>query len=327
MKAKTIKKMLSKKFNNWVDSIDDEDVKKLVKVHTIITGGAIVSMLLNEEVKDYDIYFTNKETTLAVARYYCDKFNEKHGDRKNKLGFGGKAYVLDCDDKQQCQKEIDECGNAGHTYNLQDGRVKIVIRSDGVAADNEEILEEPFEDIYDVLEKADELPAEALETTEPCDKYKPVFLSSNAITLTNKIQLVVRFHGDAEEIHKNYDFTHCTNYWLSCSNTLVLNPDALECILSKELRYQGSKYPICSVIRTRKFIRRGWQINAGQYLKMMFQVSKLDLTDIATLEDQLVGVDSAYFNHLIDALRLERDRDSEFLVTESYVTTIIDKLF
>ena len=34
------------------------------------------------------------------------------------------------------------------------------------------------------------------------------------------------------------------------------------------------------MIRTRKFLKRGWHINAGQYLKMCFQISELDLSDI-----------------------------------------------
>lgn len=330
MKRKTIKTVLKKKFNEWLETITDEKVRKLVKDNSIITGGAIVSMLLNEEVKDFDVYFTDKETTMAVAGYYCNKFNELNKNKKNKLGIPIHAYVLDCDNQEQIDKEMEECTSkgpmAGHLYNLQEGRVKIVIRSDGVAAEDGTVLAEPFEDVYDVIEQADNIEAEKLLEEEK-GKYRPVFLSSNAITLSGKMQLVIRFYGDAEEIHRNYDFTHCTSYWESKSNNLELNPDALECILNKELRYQGSLYPICSVIRTRKFIRRGWQINAGQYLKMMFQISKLDLTDINVLEDQLVGVDSMYFMALINALRYKVGTDPKFDISGEYVTSIIDKIF
>jgi hypothetical protein len=61
----------------------------------------------------------------------------------------------------------------------------------------------------------------------------------------------------------------------------VLRAEALESILTKELRYVGSRYPLCSVIRTRKFLARGWTINAGQYVKMCFQISQLDLLILA----------------------------------------------
>src|SRR3546814_2766082 len=47
---------------------------------------------------------------------------------------------------------------------------------------------------------------------------------------------------------------------------------ALDGLLRKELRYVGSKLPVCSLIRLRKFIRRGWVGNAGQILKMTMQV-------------------------------------------------------
>ena len=93
------------------------------------------------------------------------------------------------------------------------------------------------------------------------------------------------------------------------------------------MRYIGSKYPLCSVIRMRKFIKKGWHINAGQILKILFQVSELDLNDIATLEDQLVGVDSVYFMQLINALKSKMKKDENFNYGSKYINSIIDKIF
>lgn len=89
-------------------------------------------------------------------------------------------------------------------------------------------------------------------------------MSTNAITLSHRLQIVNRFYGKPDEIHDNYDFVHCTNYWTSWDSELVLRPAALEALLTRELRYVGSKYPVCSLIRVRKFTARGWSINAGQ---------------------------------------------------------------
>jgi hypothetical protein len=72
------------------------------------------------------------------------------------------------------------------------------------------------------------------------------------------------------------DFVHATNYF-TFEEGLVTNVAALESILTKSLRYQGSLYPLTSVIRMKKFIQRGWTVNAGEILKMLFQVSELDL--------------------------------------------------
>src|SRR5699024_7903210 len=105
MKAKTIKRLLKKKHNEFVESIKDENVKKLVEKNSIITGGAIVSMLLDEDINDYDYYFTNKETTLAVANYFVNEFNQNHN----------------------------------HTVSVQDdeGRIKVFVSSSGVAGEPE----------------------------------------------------------------------------------------------------------------------------------------------------------------------------------------------
>lgn len=345
MNRKIIKSIVHSKLNKWAESIKDEKVRALVKKNTILTGGSIANMLLNEEVKDFDIYFRDKETTLAVAHYYVNEFNAAHVGKKNKLGGSAKAYVLDGefvkDGKltEKAPKEIrEEFANQGGTLTRMiagctPDRVKIIVRSDGVAASDEHknLLNAPFEDAVEAMNDAEQIDASMLEGSDAealaKPPFRPVFLSSNAITLSDKVQIVVRFYGEAETIHENYDFVHCTNYYDYGKNELVLRQEALEALMAKELKYQGSKYPLCSIIRTRKFIKRGFHINAGQYLKMCFQLSQLDLTNIDVLEDQLIGVDSAYFMVLIDALRAKKEADSSFTVENNYVTSIIDRIF
>lgn len=326
MKAKTINAILTKKFDQFLESITDESVKELVKRNTIITGGSIVSMLLNENVSDFDLYFRTKETAIAVAQYYvkeiqkapppCFKSDEKHTV---------KIYV-------------------SHAPEVE--RVRIVVQSAGIiTAEQQQKDYQYFEGIADNEEQAraaqayvdgateavtalDEEPATSLEaaTSPEGPKYRPLFLTSNAITCANKIQLIIRFYGEPEEIHKNYDFVHCTSYWTSWDKKVVLRPEALESILTRELRYVGSRYPLCSLIRTRKFIKRGWTINAGQFVKMAWQVHELDLTSIAVLDDQLVGVDAAYFIQLIDCLK-RGDKENTGKVDTGYLMTLIDRLF
>src|SRR3546814_1666855 len=87
----------------------------------------------------------------------------------------------------------------------------------------------------DVCSSDLETEAAALETSDPT--YRPVFMSTNAITLSDKIQIVLRFYGEADAIHENYDFVHCTNYWTSKDANLTLRQPALESLLCKELRY------------------------------------------------------------------------------------------
>lgn len=164
--------------------------------------------------------------------------------------------------------------------------------------------------------------AETKEGEEENSEYTPIFLSSNAITLSNKVQIVIRFYGEVEDIHKNYDFVHCTCSWTSWDNEVQLPAKALECIINKELIYVGSRYPLCSIIRTRKYIERGYTINAGQYVKMALQLNELDLTNYDTLKEQVTGVDSYYFKTLIEDLNKTTSS-----LTIDHLFELIDKVF
>lgn len=287
MNKRAIKSVLQKKHNSFVNSIKNEKVRDLVDKHSIITGGCIASMLLGEKINDFDYYFDSRNVALEVTKYYVEEFNRIRG-----------AEIAELREKDN-------------------GRISIFISSDGIAE------EDHGDEVEDYGDEAEDLPAE--DNTK--QDYRPIFLTSNAITLSNKIQLVIRFFGSPEEIHENYDFVHCTNYWYSKTGELVLNQAALESLLSKELHYVGSKYPLCSLIRTRKFIKRGWNINAGQYLKMAMQLNELDLRDVETLEEQLIGVDVTYFQMLIEALNERKEKDKDFAYDSGYIATIVDRIF
>lgn len=150
--------------------------------------------------------------------------------------------------------------------------------------------------------------------------YAPLAITSNAITLSDGVQIILRFVGPAEVVHKNYDFVHTTN-WCG-SDGLVLNEDAVLSIMTRELRYVGSLYPVCSMFRLRKFIRRGWTISAGELLKIAYDISELDLTSPSVLREQLVGVDVAYFNRLCELVEA-----GEVVVVRDYLFNLIDTVF
>lgn len=295
MKSRTISKIIETKINHWLESISDANLKMDLREGVIVTGGCITSMLLNEDVNDFDLYFKNQDLVARVAKYYVAEFM-----------------------KNPPPAWTDSDGKLGHAITVQEvapedgkmGSVKVVIKSAGVIGENSqkydyfEATEGGDSYVEQAVTNAEETEIEAGKKGEKSGKYRPIFMTCNSITLYGRVQLVLRFFGEPDEIHRNYDFAHCTNYW-TYKNGLVLNPKALECILSKELVYQGSLYPVCSLFRIRKFMKRGWTITAGQVLKMAFQVSKLNLEDVAVLEDQLVGVDAAYFQELIGKLKAE----------------------
>ena len=164
-----------------------------------------------------------------------------------------------------------------------------------------------------------------LNGKEELQPYEPKCITGNAISLNDKVQLITKFVGTPDEVHKNFDFVHCMCYYEPFSDNLVIPADAAVSMLTKELKYRGSLYPLASIIRTRKFIKRGWSINAGQYLKMVLQLQGLDLYDLNVLKDQLMGVDALYFNQMLQEVGDLHVKDGQ--VDALYLVELIDRFF
>lgn len=308
MKKRAINLTITSKMNRWIATLPEE-LQDPVKKDLIVTGGSIASMLLGEKVNDYDVYFKTKETLLLVAQHYVSEFE--------------KAQKLKYADHIKFSMIVEELKDS-HGRD----RVRIKIQSAGIAGEDTKEVYEYFESQPE--ERAGEYVEDMFDqdtTSDPEDEkkkpYRPVFLSSNAITLSDNVQIIVRFFGDHEAIHENFDFVHCMNWW-TYSEGVVLRLDSLEALMSKTLVYKGSLYPVCSVFRARKFIERGWTINAGQYLKMILQISELDLTKFAIMEEQLTGVDAAYFHQL---LANAQNKENPEIIDKNYMIEIINRMF
>jgi hypothetical protein len=129
-----------------------------------------------------------------------------------------------------------------------------------------------------------------------------VFKSDNAITLSNKYQLIKKVFGDPKEITAGFDFAHNACYYDPGTDTLGMHELAFESMASKNLFYITSKFPFASLIRTKKFIKRGWNITAGQMLKICLELQDVDLHDPVVLKEQLKGIDLSYISEFLDGL-------------------------
>jgi hypothetical protein len=321
MKTSTIKNLLRERIDSWIESIKDENLKKLARRDTIISGGAIASALAGDKINDYDIYFRTRETAKAMAKYYCKEFIATVGERKAPNGRSVNPEVK-VENRKNCKGEEEE-------------RVIIYMKSAGVAGEQQEeyeyfetsedaAVDKFFASIADSTGNPIDTANEVVVALKSKEKYRPVFLSENAITLSDRVQLVVRFYGEPAKLHENYDFVHAMCYYDYDKHLLNCPAEALESILSKSLIYGGSLYPIASLFRIRKFIERGWRITAGQMLKIIFQVSKLDLSDTSVLRDQLLGVDQAYMWQLIRALE---NKEANQKIDATYIAKLVDEIF
>jgi hypothetical protein len=293
-KRKTIINIIDEKINDWLKSIKDESLKEEIRNNYIVTGGAIPSMLLGEMPNDFDVYFSNFDTAQKVVDYYLKQIEEHNTSEKIST----------------IKSERTSTG------------IKAIIKSAGVATGGETTEEYQYFEAFSV-DEINKYFNYYFKRKKKKD-YEIDLISSNAISLVGNIQIITRFVGPVETIHENYDFEHCKNYY-SKESGLVLLPSSLECILTKELKYSGSKYPICSLFRIKKFIQRGWTINAGQIFKIAWDINNLELSDTEVLEEQLLGVDAAYFHEILRILK-EGEKDGKPL-DRTYLFEAVNRVF
>ena len=299
MQRKTIEKIIVSKMNEWLETIKDEELKKEVKENLLISGGSIASMFMGMEENDYDVYIKDINVLKKLTEYYIKDFD--------------KIWIADGREKESLMKEYNV--SEKNETSFSDDYYSVAIRN--LKPDQLKLIFNSKNGGFRV-EKNEEEDSEI-------EKYQPVYFSPNAISLSENVQIVLRFWGDDVKIHETFDFVHATNYF-TFEKGLVTNIEALESILTRTLKYQGSHYPVTSIIRAKKFIKRGFNISAGELLKIMFQISQLDLSDPDVLEEQLIGVDIAYFELLIKALRNKKSSEN-FELSSKYFNELVDRIF
>lgn len=144
--------------------------------------------------------------------------------------------------------------------------------------------------------------------------------TGNAVTFNNKIQLITKFSGEPEKVIDKFDFLHTQCYFDGATNELHISERVENVIKEKVLVYTGSSYPVSTLIRIPKYIKRGWYISPVQHARIILDVSVLDLTDSYILKDQLMGVD------LGDFFGDDGEIDLSWREPEVTVTTIFNDL-
>ena len=316
MKTKTIGQLCRRAMEGWVASLPQE-LQQPVTDDLILTGGSIASLFLGEPVNDWDVYFRSRATAKAVAEHYVGLFTATPPPALEGNPLLKQVQVVDRGD-----------------------RVAVMVKSAGILTEHSgDGSYHYFEALTDSEPDRAEQYAQVIfggvdgRTSYAADKdYWPCVLTGNAITLLRQnrkstpVQLILRFTGDPAEIHKNFDWAHATNYW-TFQGGLVTRADALECLLARELRYIGSQYPLAALLRAFKFVQRGFtRPHAGHLLVLALQLAKLDWDDPRVWEEQLTGVDFAYFREIIARIRtlLKEGKGMQEIIS-TYLAQIVEE--
>ena len=136
-----------------------------------------------------------------------------------------------------------------------------------------------------------------------------LFESKTAITFARytartgkrySVQLIKAFTGDASKVFSSFDFTITTGCYDFKQDTFVLGERFLPDLTKKRLVYMGaSRYPICALYRTKKFMARGYNCPGSTLMHIALSIVQLKITTYGQLKDQLRGVDTMYLQGLL----------------------------
>ena len=102
-------------------------------------------------------------------------------------------------------------------------------------------------------------------------KYRVNLITENAINLSDKIQIITKYYGCPTEVTENFDFAHIKS-WFRYNSAIIICDDFFQLIHEKELVYTGSEYPLSSFFRTRKYIKKGWNVSNATMLHIALDI-------------------------------------------------------
>lgn len=128
-----------------------------------------------------------------------------------------------------------------------------------------------------------------------------------SVTKGMRYQLIVAEFGNPQEVIDKFDFTCCMGAFVPKDRTFVLGDHFLKHSSQRRLCFNASAgFPICSLWRAAKFVKRGWKFPAIEVIKLALSINHLDLKTHGELKRQLMGIDTMLLKELTDTLEADK---------------------
>jgi len=82
-------------------------------------------------------------------------------------------------------------------------------------------------------------------------------ITENAVTLKNKVQLIIKNCGEPQEVRQTFDFVHCLPYYDTRTDKLYISREQFNLCIFKSLKNNDANTP--SKKRVNKFLDNGWK--------------------------------------------------------------------
>lgn len=126
-------------------------------------------------------------------------------------------------------------------------------------------------------------------------------------------QLICAEFGEPSDVIRKFDFTCCMGAFDPVFKAFTLDDLFLKHCAQRRLVFNANAaFPICSLWRAVKFIRRDWKLSGIEAIKLALAVNNLKLNDRKELKRQLMGIDTLFLKELTDALESDQTKAYDF---------------
>ena len=140
-----------------------------------------------------------------------------------------------------------------------------------------------------------------------------------------RVQLIKRIYGQPCIVIGRFDYTICMAAYLPMSGQIVLEKDFLYHLSGKELHYNIGEYPLASLWRAKKYLKKGFDFPAVEIIKLALTINNLKIKDYKGLKEQLEGIDTLFLMDLTNALLKKGDEEFELGKAIDFIEDILAK--
>lgn len=140
-----------------------------------------------------------------------------------------------------------------------------------------------------------------------------------------RFQLIEAVVGSPAEVIKGFDFSMCMGAWDPTTGVFILDSLFLKHVAQRRLCFNpNAEFPICSLWRATKFIKRGWKLPGIEAIKLALAIHNIGLGDLGELKRQLLGIDTIFLKALTDALATKHEAKYDFGEAVEFIADFLD---
>jgi len=144
----------------------------------------------------------------------------------------------------------------------------------------------------------------------------------------HKVQFI-KITGTPEEVMSKFDYTISMGAYDPYNDKFILEENFLYNLAERRLVFNdNTEFPISSLWRMKKFLNRGYKIDAKSVITLALSIHKLKIDDYTDLKKQLDGIDTLLLKDITDKL-IEDKKEAKYDFEEfiAYLEKAIDKIW